>query len=167
MGQYRGPTVLGTICSLIAHLALGGAIGFILGIFIGQPIIGAGLVAFISLGDFGRGFNKTQKAFQETQKMIMLKHQSGVPLNPQEQALWETMNGINQGTKAKKIRLSRNERKALEYRRLATNWEDLYNAKPHGFWAKRYKKLARKHTKLACKYEMKTSKRKKAEETHD
>ena len=85
----------GTVCSLIAHLVLGGAVGFLLGMLVGQPLIGAGLVGLIALGEFASGYNKKERAFEETKKTIMLKHQTGVPLNPQEQALWEAMTKTN------------------------------------------------------------------------
>lgn len=96
--MYKKPTGTSILISLLIWGIIGVFIGAGLGLFLGPGglIVGPILGLLIGLGQAGRNVQEKEKEYEETQKLVMQKIQTGVPLTKAEQELWDRMNQVEQ-----------------------------------------------------------------------
>lgn len=96
--MYKKPTGASILISLLIWGIIGALIGAGLGLFLGPGglIVGPILGLLLGMAQAGRNVEEKEKKYEETQKLVMQKIQTGVPLTKEEKELWDSMNHVEQ-----------------------------------------------------------------------
>lgn len=94
----KKPTGTSILISALIWAIIGVLVGAGLGLFLGPGglIVGPILGLLLGLAQAGRNVAEKEKKYEEIQKLVMQKIQTGVPLAKEEKELWDRMNQVEQ-----------------------------------------------------------------------
>ncbi len=91
--MYKKPTGISILISALIWVVISVLIGAGLGLFLGAGglIVGPVFGLLLGLAQAARNAEEKEKKYEETQKFVMQKVQTGVLLTKEEQELWNSM----------------------------------------------------------------------------